>query len=520
MSMLLRVVRFTAMAGLLVLASLVPGPYAVTAAVLALAHGVLLYGPKSPAAHLIVWVASVGLVPVCVEAAGAGAAAVLAVLPLLVGVQDALRQMTGAAEGPPPGARLGWALPLGPGRRATLTSHALLVAAIATIALGLVAGRWVLVGSGVSFLAWHGALMASIVRRVPHEFIRTVPATLRAVVSAQVRGTVALSVAGTLPLAVRLRSPVPWAQAQPDAFVAGRADTTTIHLSLTPPLAGPSQLALEAVALDPWGLVEIRTAVEVATLRIIPRAQYASWLARRFLEHTSGTTSPVLAASASTPRGRRGGIEYRGSRMYEPGDTLRMVNWKHTAKLRELVVNEFNDPAAQTAVVIVGLQASDPDGTDRLAFHLVTTVLTLAREGVPAVLAAYTDHEVMEVTSILAPREAVKHALRLSDWILRVTPEHRTLDPPKLSRLRRWRRVVSGTGPAGRLADLIGLEIQELVSQAAAHPAGRAARQAAARVRPPATLVAISVTSLGAAALAAALEQLQTEGYRSVSVTA
>jgi len=58
---------------------------------------------------------------------------------------------------------------------------------------------------------------------------------------------------------------------------------------------------------------------------------------------------------SGTARSRRGGagIEFFGTREYRPGDEIRRINWKASARLSELVVTEFEEErAADVAVVL------------------------------------------------------------------------------------------------------------------------------------------------------------------------
>ena len=134
------------------------------------------------------------------------------------------------------------------------------------------------------------------------------------------------------------------------------------------------------------------------------------------------------------------------------------------------------------------------------------------------VLAAYTGHDVIGVTMLLAPRTAVRQALRFTGRIALAVPAQRSLTLPHLGRLRRMHRLLEGTDAARRLHNLLGLEIETIADRAATHPASRAARRAVKQVRPPAAILTMAAADDDATALDVTLGQLERLGYRRVSL--
>ncbi|MFW5939409.1 MAG: DUF58 domain-containing protein [Halolamina sp.] len=73
--------------------------------------------------------------------------------------------------------------------------------------------------------------------------------------------------------------------------------------------------------------------------------------------------------------------EFEELREYVPGDPLRDIHWKTTAKRDEIVVTEF---AAETRVEAVSVAAgANADGADAMAEATASIVLGLVRDGVP-----------------------------------------------------------------------------------------------------------------------------------------
>jgi hypothetical protein len=48
-----------------------------------------------------------------------------------------------------------------------------------------------------------------------------------------------------------------------------------------------------------------------------------------------------VAAPRSFLRAAKGGVKFYGSRPYQSGDRLKVVDWKHSFMLGELIVKEF-----------------------------------------------------------------------------------------------------------------------------------------------------------------------------------
>jgi uncharacterized protein (DUF58 family) len=143
------------------------------------------------------------------------------------------------------------------------------------------------------------------------------------------------------------------------------------------------------------------------------------------------------------------GVEYLRHRQYQPGDRLKDLDWRHTAKFREPIVKEYSEPQAGGTIILMNLIAGDAEEADWLGYHLVTSALTIAQQDMPSVLAAYDHQEAVLVTGPLHPREILKHALRVSDEIALVNREERLLAPPNLLRLRRSVRSLHENGLGG-----------------------------------------------------------------------
>ena len=127
------------------------------------------------------------------------------------------------------------------------------------------------------------------------------------------------------------------------------------------------------VATDAFGLHARETELRgTETTLVFPRVRRLGAVGRRSLGR--------LQEYSRTDR--RG--EFEELREYVPGDPLRDIHWKTTAKRDELVVTEF---AAETDVAAVTVAAgANADGADAMAEATASVVLSLVDDGVPVEL--------------------------------------------------------------------------------------------------------------------------------------
>lgn len=116
---------------------------------------------------------------------------------------------------------------------------------------------------------------------------------------------------------------------------------------------------------DALGLVEARYEVDETTSVVVyPRV------------HSAGDLSSVLRTRGHAGTDR---TEFDRLREYVPGDSLRDVHWKSSAKHDDLLVTEFDDPADQEAVTIAATCA--PDHADEMATATASLFVAAHRLG-------------------------------------------------------------------------------------------------------------------------------------------
>ncbi len=386
--------------------------------------------------------------------------------------------------------------------------------------IGFLIGQMALVGSALVLLGFLGGLVMVAYNRIPSRFLEVEVPTVRVLARDTVEVPVRVSSRAHTPVSIFLEEPNSWTTIVPKALTLDRADRQ-LRVTLTPALAGPSGVSSPATTVDPWGLTLVRQNVDLAHLRVIPRAAYAAWLARRFLELTrdgAGTSSTV--SEAAQLGSVRRGLDYYGARPYEPGDVLRDIFWKHTVKLKQLIVKDRRGEHGEVVLITANLSAQDAEEADWLAYGLLMSALTLAREEIPLAYAAYTGTEVVAVTGPLAPRLAVMRALLLTENIQIAPAPRRVLEVASITRLRRRisRLMESETVPDARIARILSVEYQALQHRARTHPASDAIKKATSQIHPPAAILIVSPTREEVDALEATLDRLKRRGFHIVDL--
>jgi uncharacterized protein (DUF58 family) len=257
-------------------------------------------------------------------------------------------------------------------------------------------------------------------------------------------------------------------------------------------------------------------------LHVIPRARYAAWLARRYLQQQARSRQDVSSTGAS---GGSRGVEFQSLRTYQPGDRLREIDWRHTLKLGKLTVKQYLDPQAGATAFLVNLVAADDGEADWLAYHLIMSALTAAREGVSVVFLAYDDRAITLTTGPVSPRETVKRALQLAGQVSINEHFPRLLEPPDVPALRREARLLEtsylrpGTPATGR-ALLFQIELAAVEELTRKHPLSDVWATLRRHIPPPATLTVLSQWNHDAEALAVTLADARLRRYRVIRVDA
>lgn len=159
-----------------------------------------------------------------------------------------------------------------------------------------------------------------------------------------------------------------------DGVDDGRAETetfertlpTTVHYEVTYEHRGVYSLGATRVRVrDVLGLVEETYVIDETTEVLVYPPVYSVENAGSFLR-TLGPRSDERS-------------EFDRLREYVPGDALRDIHWKSSAKHDDLLVTEFSDPRDEEAVTIAA--ACEPDYADEMATAAATMLVAAVRLG-------------------------------------------------------------------------------------------------------------------------------------------
>jgi len=394
----------------------------------------------------------------------------------------------------------------------------LLTSATTILLVSYVLNNTTLLYAAITLIVYLAVVLIRILLAIPSSPIDT-PTTWKRVIA----GTavdIPLDVANKTSLRLHcIVSPVDlWVKVKPPRFTMDKSQTR-LNITATPPLGGPSRPPIEVSAIDQWGFTQINQTIEPVELHVIPRVRYAEWLAMKYLEETgargTATTTPTRASTIP-----RRGTEYLDSRSYQPGDSLRHVDWKHTLKLNQLIIKEYVEAGRQTAIISVNLSVSNAEEADMLAFNLITTALTLAGESIPTALAAYDYQKVVLTTTITDPRKILKRTLSLIKDITVVEFAHRFLQPLDVGKLKRniTRLEKATSEPAQRLLNMFNFEYQAIEQAAKNHQTTIALSRTTKYVPSPAIIILISQWNHDAEALGLTTEKLSRVGFTIIPI--
>jgi len=207
-------------------------------------------------------------------------------------------------------------------------------------------------------------------------------------------------------LAVSVRHPIAFCEARPRPYKLNEVLT----LEFSPSLAGVYQSDwLEVEAEAPLGAFSALARVPLKTsVTVLPRVVVAAVRALELLASTGATGHEVPAPVT----GR--GTEYAETREYVPGDDLRRVDWKATARLQKLMVKEFHQDSGGGVNLVYDLKVAGPVTRDVAAAEFLSLATALTAQAVPYAIITVGEGNELRTLEFEDARKALLAALRVA----------------------------------------------------------------------------------------------------------
>ncbi len=372
----------------------------------------------------------------------------------------------------------------------------------------------------IILIAYFTGAISIAILKTPKKPIREIKTWSRILVGNTEKKTIPLTTTTKQPIYLAITSLQTWVRIKQSICLLQDDKNVDIEVTFTPPLAGPTKIQLNASTLDRRGLIQTVQLLEPIELQVIPRAKYAQWLAKKYLEH-SGSGASALAATLSLKalKSTRKSTEYYGNRPYQPGDKLGDIDWKHTVTLGELIVKEFKGSHGQPVIIVVNLTATDVQDADKLVYNLVMAALTAATESLPVGLACFNQKEALSATGTTNPRETIKKAFKNIEKITIKPQLTKILQTTELHKHKRKGQLYETTPePKVKVTEILDFEYETLQSAVKQHPATVALTTCVEKTATPAVITVASTRSGDEEALMVTLQKLKERGYRIITI--
>lgn len=194
------------------------------------------------------------------------------------------------------------------------------------------------------------------------------------------RFTVALKALRAITL---IPSAVGWIRFETASFAPG---TWPVGVVLASDLAGRySTEGVSGELRSRYGFFSARVTIPFrASLRVYPRMVAAALAALEYLIRVGMGQEGEVERSLLGP-----GLEYAETRAYTPGDNLRRVDWKVTARSASLMIKHYFAEGGGALHVIYFVEAPGPRTHDELATQLLDLVVSSAARVTPISVTAY-----------------------------------------------------------------------------------------------------------------------------------
>lgn len=289
------------------------------------------------------------------------------------------------------------------------------------------------------------------------DFVEIEPGRVEATLTAGDIFSEELTVSNSSDLAMDLKIPLDNSLLDNFSSIKG---STSLDLVFTPQLVGEYQLKkIETEVEGRIGLINGTGKVSLElSFHVRPRILAAAIRAAEFLTSAKGI------GSGDRPTKLKGaGLEYASSRKYQPGDEIRHLDWKATARLNRPIVKDFYLEGGEKVHLVFEATAPDPVSLDKLSSSFLNLTVLLARSGVPLDLTVHDGGRLKVHLPEANQREivalALKHALEAVE--VEVEELYTVLEPRTSRELRKMLRRLD----EGPLREMLDIQLKALVGQ-------------------------------------------------------
>jgi uncharacterized protein (DUF58 family) len=206
------------------------------------------------------------------------------------------------------------------------------------------------------------------------------------------------------PAIVSVEHPIGFCRVKPQPYRLNERLT----LEFSPNLAGVYQsdwIAVEAEAPLKAFTAKIHLPFRTS-LTVLPRVAQALARALELLAALGATAYEVPVQTI----GR--GTEYAETRVYIPGDDLRRIDWKATARFQRLMVKQYHQDSGGTVNLVYDLKAAGPITRDQAAAEFLTVATALTAQAIPYTITLVDGQNRMRTTKFRETRTALLTAVK------------------------------------------------------------------------------------------------------------
>jgi uncharacterized protein (DUF58 family) len=222
--------------------------------------------------------------------------------------------------------------------------------------------------------------------------------------------TVKVRVEAPKPTTLFIKHPLKFCRVKPQQIAANSEFT----LEFTPKLAGSYKSdRLNAESNVALGLFRAKVSLPLKIeVSVIPRVIPAALRALELAGSAPGWSTFEYPLIHRVGRG----TEYAETREYNPGDDVRRVDWKATARLQKLMIKHFHEEAGGEINLIFDLKSAGPASMDAAAAEFLNLATALSAGSIPYRITILNEENRIETLRFRDWRQtllaAVKYALK------------------------------------------------------------------------------------------------------------